>query len=324
MPLSFGNESKFSESLHGFFPPRTFSFLRLSSIALANWRTEYPFTSRYASIDGRQYHYVDEGKGIAPIVCVHGNPTWSFYYRSVIHRFRDQHRVLAVDHLGCGLSEKPQRYEYSLARHTGNLIQWMDQLDLRNVLLVVHDWGGAIGLGAAVARPDRIARILLLNTAAFPPPYMPLRIAACRIPWLGSLAVRGLNAFAYGATYMAIDYLKRLPPNTKAGLLSPYDSFKNRVAIDGFVRDIPMTKSHPTYETLARLEQSLDLLESKPASIVWGMKDWCFRPECLERLERLFPKARVRRLEEVGHYVMEEAPQAVAEEIALLQASADR
>ncbi len=257
---------------------------------MQNWRSEYPFTSRYALIDGRQYHYIDEGQGSSPIVCVHGNPTWSFYYRSLVSGLRDQYRVMAVDHLGCGLSEKPQRYDYSLSRHIGNLVQWIDQLDLHHITLVVHDWGGAIGMGAAIARPQRISKLMILNTAAFPPPYVPLRIAACRIPVLGSWMIRYLNAFAYPATFMAIDRLPRLSEIAKSGLLAPYDSVKNRIAIDGFVRDIPLTKSHPTYDVLAQIEQSLPVLEPKQISMVWGMKDWCFRPECLERFEAVFPE----------------------------------
>ncbi len=90
-----------------------------------------------------------------------------FYYRSLVSGLRDQYRVMAVDHLGCGLSEKPQRYDYSLSRHIGNLVQWIDQLDLHHITLVVHDWGGAIGMGAAIARPQRISKLMILNTAAF-------------------------------------------------------------------------------------------------------------------------------------------------------------
>ncbi len=130
--------------------------------------------------------------------------------------------------------------------------------------------------------------------------------------------IRYLNAFAYPATFMAIDRLPRLSEVAKSGLLAPYDSAKNRVAIDGFVRDIPLTKSHPTYDVLAQIEQSLPVLEPKQISMVWGMKDWCFRPECLDRFEAVFPRAKVNRLEDVGHYVMEEAPLEVLHELKLL------
>lgn len=264
-------------------------------------------------------HYVDEGptaKGnatetAATILAVHGNPTWSFYYRSIVSRFRESARVLAVDHIGCGWSDKPQDYPYTLAQHTSNLVQFLDRLDLRDLILVVHDWGGAIGLGAAVQRPDRFAKILILNTAAFPPPYIPLRIAACRWPWIGTAAMRYGNLFARAAIWMAIDRLPRLSPTARDGLLAPYNSYKNRVAIDRFVHDIPMHPSHPTYAVLEKLEQDLSVLASKPIHFLWGMKDWCFVPPCMERLQRSFPNATRTELSDVGHYVMEEAPDEV-------------
>ena len=263
-------------------------------------------------------HYVDEGPrdGAVPtILCVHGNPTWSFYYRKIVSQFRDKFRVVAVDHIGCGMSDKPLRYEYTLAQHTQNLVRLIDVLDLKQVTLVVHDWGGAIGLGAAIERTERFRKLLVLNTAAFPPPYIPRRIAACRIPFLGSWAIRYCNAFARAAVYMAIDRLPRLDRNARDGLLAPYDSPMNRVAIDSFVRDIPMSTKHPTYEVLMQLERNLPKLSGLTARFVWGMKDWCFRPECMERMNIAWPNATRRELMDVGHYVMEEAPIEVIEEL---------
>ena len=287
---------------------------------MSDWRSQYPFQSRFCELDGFRYHYVDEGKGDQPIVCVHGNPTWSFYYRSLVSHFRDHQRILAIDHMGCGLSDKPREYPYHLQQHTSNLIRWLDQLDLQNVVMVVHDWGGAIGLGAAVARSPRIAKLLILNTGAFPPPYVPWRIAACRLPWIGSWAIRYLNAFAGTATFMAIDRLPRLSPEAKAGLLFPYDSPPHRIAIDGFVKDIPLTQKHPTHAILANLERDLPKLQALPTRMVWGMKDWCFRPNCMTRLHQSLPQAQLRELHDVGHYVMEEAAEEVREELAALLA----
>ena len=284
---------------------------------LSNWKTEFAFGSNFIDIEGTRLHYVDEGdKGSSQsILCIHGNPTWSFYYRSIIQQFRMDYRCLAIDHVGCGLSDKPTNFDYCLAKHTSNLIEFLDRLDLRNVTLVVHDWGGAIGLGAAVARSERIAKLLILNTAAFPPPFIPARIAACRIPLIGSAAVRYLNAFAVAATWMAIDRLPRLSKVASEGLLFPYDSPAHRIAIDKFVQDIPMSRNHRTYKVLEKLEQQLPTLSTKPTRFVWGMKDWCFRPECLDRLKIAFPQSIVRELSDVGHYVMEEANVEVIEEL---------
>jgi pimeloyl-ACP methyl ester carboxylesterase len=284
------------------------------------WRAEYRFDSHFLEMqNGVRMHYVDEqpANSTSPntILCVHGNPTWSFYYRSIVSEFRDQCRVVAVDHVGCGLSDKPQQYNYCLAQHTTNLIQLIETLDLRNVTLVVHDWGGAIGLGAAVRCPDRFRNIVILNTAAFPPPYIPKRIAACRIPLIGSWMIRYGNAFARAAISMAIDRLPRLSQAAREGLLAPYDTPKHRIAIDRFVQDIPLSPNHPTWSVLEKLEQDLANLRQLPIHFIWGMLDWCFRPECMERLQVAFPNATRLELHDVGHYVMEEAPSEVIAEL---------
>lgn len=251
------------------------------------------------------------------ILCVHGNPTWSYYYRGVAQRFSGQHRVVIVDHIGCGLSDKPSQsdFEYSLANHQSNLAALIEHLDLQNVVLLAHDWGGAIGLGGIVKCRPRFCGIMLLNTAAFPPPYIPWRIAACRIPLLGTLGVRGLNLFARAAITMAMNR-NRLRPAVAKQLLQPYDSWANRVAIDAFVRDIPMSHRHRTYQTLVDLEQALPALAELPSLLVWGMKDWCFRPECLRRFQSVWPAATAVEIADAGHYVIEDAPQQTLDAIA--------
>lgn len=257
------------------------------------------------------YRDVGPGNADAPtILCVHGNPTWSYYYRSIAQRFAGTHRVIAVDHLGCGNSDKPARgkFEYTLASHQQNLISLIQHLGLQNVTLLAHDWGGAIGLGALVAEKSRFNGIMLLNTAAFPPPYIPWRIAACRFPVLGTVAMRGFNLFARAAITMAMDR-NALKPEVAKELLRPYDNWKNRVAIDAFVRDIPMSKSHPTYQTLCDLENALPGLADLPSLLIWGMKDWCFRPDCLREFQAVWPNATSVEIDDAGHYVIEDAPE---------------
>ena len=261
--------------------------------------------------------FLDEGNGDETVLCVHGNPTWSFYYRGVIDRLSDSHRVVAVDHIGCGRSDKPTReqFPYTLAAHRDNLVALIDHLDLQNITLVAHDWGGAIGLSSLVERKDRFKRIVLLNTGAFPPPYIPLRIAACRLPVLGTAGVRGLNLFARAAVTMAMSRTK-MDNRVSAGLLAPYNSWSNRVAVDAFVRDIPMSKNHPTYETLAQLESALPSLADLPSLLVWGMKDWCFHGECLKRFQNVWPNAKTVEIPDAGHYVIEDAPKETLDAIA--------
>ncbi|TWU36093.1 alpha/beta fold hydrolase [Novipirellula artificiosorum] len=274
-----------------------------------------PYPSHELTIGPHRLRYLDEGvSNDRVLLCVHGNPTWSFYWRSVVDRFQSSYRVVAVDHLGCGRSEKPPRGEdvargefpYRMANHRDNLIKLIDALDLEQITLVAHDWGGAIGLSAMLQRRERLDRMVLLNTGAFPPPYVPWRIAACRWPLVGTAAVRGLNAFARAAVSMAMSR-QRLSAEAREGLLAPYNTWENRVAIDAFVRDIPTKRSHPTYPTLAKLEADLPSLASIPSLLVWGMKDWCFRVECLRRFEEVWPNATTLEIADAGHYVIEDA-----------------
>ncbi|MBM4001422.1 MAG: alpha/beta fold hydrolase [Planctomycetes bacterium] len=271
-----------------------------------DWRALYPFAPHYLAIDGARMHYVDEGNG-SPILMVHGNPTWSFYYRELILRFRDRYRCVAPDHMGCGLSDKPAYHRYCMEQRVDELLVLIETLDLENITLVVHDWGGAIGLFAALREPHRFARFVLFNTGAFPPMRVPWRILACRIPWLGTLLIRGANGFARAALRMATERPERLSGPVAAGLLAPYDSWRNRVAIDRFVKDIPLTARHPTMLGLAILERGLPFFAPRPVRMIWGARDWCFTLKCAHRLRDLLPHAELFALENAGHYVVEDA-----------------
>jgi len=274
--------------------------------ANADWRKLYPFASNYLTLPDARYHYVDEGQG-APLLMVHGNPTWSFYWRNLVTAFRGTHRAIAVDHVGCGLSDKPQSYDYCLQQHIDNLVALIDALGLQKITLLAHDWGGAIGLGALLARRERFSRIVLFNTAAFPPPYIPKRILACRTPWLGEVADRKFNLFAKAAIRMATEKPERMTPEVKAGLLAPYDSWGNRIAIQRFVDDIPLSKKHPTYQVLEQIEVQLPSLAELPIQLMWGGKDWCFRLDCMQRFQSYWPNAAATNFEDAGHYVVEDA-----------------
>jgi len=271
-----------------------------------DWRTLYPFASHHLQLDSLRYHYVDEGAD-QPMLMVHGNPTWSFYWRNLVLAFRDRYRVVVPDHIGCGLSDKPQDYPYRLSQHIENLVRLIEHLNLSDISLLVHDWGGAIGLGAALQVPDRVARIVLFNTGAYPPPYFPFRIRICRTPILGQWAVRKLNLFARAALRMAVNKRERMTPAVRAGLLAPYDSWENRVAIYRFVADIPASQRHPTWQALSDIESGLPTLADRPIMAIWGMRDWCFTPACLDRFLDVFPDAEVHRLQDAGHYVIEDA-----------------
>ncbi len=259
-------------------------------------------------------HYFDEGpRDGEALLFLHGNPTWSFMWRALVRAFSDAYRCVAPDHVGCGLSDKPRTYPYTLTRHIENLERLVDALGLERVTLVLHDWGGAIGMGFARRHPERIARLVITNTAAFRSSRIPLRIAVCRLPVFGSLAVRGFNAFAKAATFMAVE--RPLTPEVKRGYLLPYDTYDHRVATHEFVRDIPMGPSHPSWSELGAIEEALPRFADRPAQILWGERDWCFTPTFRERWERVFPQAEVVRFPDAGHYLTEDAGPALVDAV---------
>ena len=273
----------------------------------------YPFEGNFRLANGGKQHYLDiNSKADECIVAVHGNPTWSFYWRALTC-FSDRYRIVIPDHIGCGLSDKPQDWTYQLADHVQNLCDLLLSLDLTKIHLVVHDWGGAIGMGFATRYPEKIASLTITNTAAFRSQEIPLSIASCRIPIFGSLAVRGGNAFAGVATWRAT--AKGLSKEVKDGLIFPYDNWKNRIATLRFVEDIPLKESHPSYQTLLHIEENLHQLKQHPMQILWGEQDFCFTPNFRRRWQEFFPDAEVQAWEDVGHYVMEDAPERVIEQM---------
>ena len=282
-------------------------------------RAEFPFAPRYfehppgTAAAGALQHFVDEGpREPGGLVFVHGNPTWSFAFRRALAALRGERRCVAVDHLGCGLSDKPPRLPYRLETHVENLERLLLALGLERITLVLHDWGGPIGLGFARRHPERVERLVLCNTAAFPlDGKLPLRLAACRWPVFGKLAVRGLNAFARGATWMAV--AKPLTPLAKRGYLLPYDSWENRIATHAFVEDIPLGPAHPSWAELVAIERALAGFRELPVRLLWGMRDWVFTERYLAEWQRRFPHAGVQRFEQAGHYLFEDEPAAFVE-----------
>jgi haloalkane dehalogenase len=303
-------------------PPRSAAArLAAARASLAPIAGEYPFTPRFLEHpDGVAQHYLDEGpRSGTTVLLLHGNPTWSFAWRAPLALLRERVRCVAPDHVGCGLSDKPARYPYRLQQHVENLERLVQALGLERLTLVVHDWGGPIGFGLARRHPELVERIVVTNTASFAlDARLPLRLDACRVPWLGKLAVQGLNAFARGALWMAAE--RRLAPAVKRGYLLPYDSWSNRVATHAFVEDIPLGPEHPSWGELAAIERSLAHLRDRPVRILWGERDWVFTPRYRQEWERRFPAARVTRFERAGHYLFEDEAEEFARELAAFAA----
>ncbi len=273
----------------------------------------YPFEPHFLEVaPGIKVHYVDEGKG-DPVVFVHGNPTWSFYWRELVKALRDQVRCIAIDHVGCGLSDKPgdDRYEYVLERRIADLSTLIEKVVApeEKVTLVVHDWGGMIGFGWATKHPERVARIVVTNTSAFRLPAtkpLPRTLWAVRnVRPFGALSVRGFNAFAGLATSMAVK--QKLDPRVAAGLVAPYDSWANRIATLRFVQDIPLRPGDRSWNAVMAVEENLEKLRGIPMLIAWGRHDFVFDDHFLAEWEKRFPDATVKVFEDAGHYVLEDA-----------------
>ncbi|QYK07118.1 alpha/beta fold hydrolase [Shewanella zhangzhouensis] len=276
-----------------------------------------PFRRRFFNHGGHNIHFVDEGPegDIEPkgtVVMVHGNPSWTLYYRNLIGALKGEYRCIAMDNVGCGLSDKPDdsRYHYTLTSRVGDLEALLAHLNVtEKVTLVVHDWGGMIGMGWATKYPDAIERLVILNTAAFHLPAskpLPLRLKICRDTWLGTLLVRGFNAFAGLASVIGC---KRNPMSAqmRRAYVAPFNSWANRISTLRFVQDIPLKPGDTAWDEVSRIEQSLAQFTRVPTLICWGLKDFVFDRHFLTVWQEKLPQAEVHAFEDCGHYILEDA-----------------
>jgi haloalkane dehalogenase len=270
----------------------------------------YDFSSHFVEINTLRMHYLDEGQGEV-VVMLHGNPNWSYSYRNLVRALRDRYRCLVPDHIGCGLSDKPgdDRYEYSLAQRVADLETWLDHCGAKdNLTLVVHDWGGMIGMAFATRYPERIRRLVVLNTGAFHLPKtksVPWQLKLARSP-LGPLLVRGWNAFSRGAVKSCVTR-QPMPKDVADAYCAPYNSWANRIAVHRFVQDIPLFPSDRGYDLITSVEDRLDRLKSIPMFIGWGDRDFVFDSHFLQQWLDRFPAAELHRYPDCGHYILEDA-----------------
>ena len=286
-------------------------------------RELFPYKSRYISlpipdamkgsnksISNATLHYTDEGEG-EPIIFVHGNPTWSFYFRKVVARLTPKYRCITFDHLGCGLSEKPVGLTYRLEQRALMLADFLDALNIKKCHLVVHDWGGAIGMDFATRNPDRIASVTITNTAAFPSEWISWRIQMCRLPLIGRIINYHFNGFLRAAMFMTTK--NPLDSLVKKGYLLPYRKLRDRESIDQFVKDIPMSPSHPSFEELKRTGEGLHQFRDSQILLLWGSRDFCFSEYFLEKWKQLYPQAQAVNFPEADHFLFEEKADECAE-----------
>lgn len=272
----------------------------------AEVRELYPWSGNYLKVaDGVRLHYLDEGHG-ETLLMVHGNPTWSFYWRNMVKELSGRYRCIVPDHIGCGLSDKPQNYRYQLEDHVDNLVRLVEALDLRNVTLVVHDWGGPIGYSTALRLSDRFKRFVVFNTLSRMGPF-PLSIRMLRWPVIGPVLVRGFNGFVRFAMKKGTAKPEQFLGPVGAGYSAPYNNWNNRVAVQRFVEDIPIEAGHPTKPFGEALERQLPEFAHLPHLIIWGNQDFVFHHYFRDGWKEAVPNAEMHEFDHANHFVVEDA-----------------
>lgn len=277
----------------------------------------FPFQGLFASAGDASLHYVDEGPAdAAPLLFVHGNPTWSYLWRRPIAELSASgHRCIAFDHMGFGRSDKPAALAaYSLQRHVDNAVALIDELDLRDVTLVAHDWGGPIGLGALLERADRLRALILMNTWAWElPSFLPPFLREFRTEGLGEILALGGNLFVEsipgGMGRRDVD------PVMMDAYRAPFPDYWSRAGTLAFQREIPLTERDRSAPLMASIHDRLPALDV-PVLLVWGMRDPVFQPVFLEQWQELFPEARTVELGGASHFLVEDDPDGVTGAIA--------
>ena len=272
----------------------------------------FPFEARYIEAGDVRLHYVDEGpRDARTLLFVHGNPTWSYLWRRPIKALSESgRRCVAFDHMGYGRSDKPpQLSRYTLQAHVDNALALIDELDLRDITLVAHDWGGPIGLGALLERRERLRAAVLMNTWAWElPSFVPSFIREFRTEGLGEILVLGGNLFVEsipgGMARRATD------PVMMDAYRAPFPDYWSRLAMLAAQRDIPFTERDRSAALMGSIHERLQELDM-PVTLLWGMRDPVFQPVFMEQWRELFPSARVVELRDAAHFVPEDRPDAL-------------
>lgn len=273
---------------------------------------DYPFVPQRLHVrPGIAMSYLDEGPRDGDVVVMlHGNPSWSYYWRKLVLGLRDRYRCIAPDHVGMGLSDKPgdDRYAYTLQSRIDDVETLLQRLGIDGpVTLAVHDWGGGIGFGWGLKHSAQIRRLVVLNTGAFPLPAakpLPKTLQLGRDSRLGTALIRGFNAFSSVASFVGVE--KRMPPAVRRAYVAPYDSWANRIATSRFVQDIPLGPGDPAWPLVEAMGRKLPQYADRPAFIGWGLRDFVFDRHFLEGFTGALPQAEVHAFQDANHYVLED------------------
>ena len=272
---------------------------------------DYPFTPKsFVHPDGLTQSTLDEGpRDGEVVVMLHGNPSWSYYWRKLVLGLRDKYRCIVPDHMGMGLSDKPAdgNYEYTLQSRIDDLDRLLDALGITGpVTLAVHDWGGMIGFGWALKHSARVRRLVILNTGSFPLPAakpLPWQIRLGRTP-AGTALIRGMNAFASGAARDGV--VTPMPADVRRAFEAPYDSWSNRISTLRFVQDIPLKPGDRAWTLVEAAGRKLPEYADRPAFLGWGLRDFVFDVHFLDGFRAALPNAEQHVFEDAGHYVLED------------------
>ena len=255
--------------------------------------------------------YLDEGpRSGEVVVMLHGNPSWSFYWRHLVLGLRHRYRCIVPDHIGMGLSDKPgdDRYPYTLQSRVDDLTALLDHLGITGpVTLAVHDWGGMIGFGWALSHMPQVKRLVILNTAAFPLPAakpMPWQLSLGRDSRMGGLLIRAFNLFARGAAWLGTE--RRLPAAVRRAYIAPYRGWTNAISTLRFMQDIPLREGDPAWPLVEAAGRTLPQYADRPVFIGWGLKDFVFDHHFLAGFRAALPQAEVHAFDDANHYVLED------------------
>lgn len=274
-------------------------------------RNEYPFESNYFELPMGKMHYLDEGKG-EPIVMIHGNPGWSFEFRNIIKEMSKTNRCIVPDHIGFGLSDKPYDWDYMPENHANNLELFLDSLNLENITLVVNDWGGPIGLSYAIKNPNKIKKLVIMNTWMWSvenDPYYK-KFSGMMGGGFGRFMIKNFNIFGKMVVKKAVGDKKKLSKHIHKHYYKHLETKKDRKGCYVFPKQIIGSS-----KWLDKLWQQKDKINNIPTAIIWGMKDIAFREQELNYWIENWNNPKVIKLAEIGHFPQEETPNKVIEEL---------
>jgi len=275
----------------------------------------FPFAPRYRRVNGIVLHFVDEGTG-EPVVMLHGDPTWGYLYRRFIPVLARRRRCIVPDHMGMGKSEVPaQPSPYRLRHHIANLEALLLALDVRDATFVLHDWGGPVGLGFGVRHPDRIKRLVLMNTwasALWPGGALPRLLEIIRSD-KGERFVLERNGYLEPALIGTTLHRDRLTPAVLEAYRAPFPTPASRLALLSWSRDIPTSSADPSFADMRQIEEGLSVFARTPILLVWGMQDPVLPAGVLRWWQARYPHAATCEIGEASHFLQEDAPERVVE-----------